>query len=75
MDNRGNQVTKRQYKLVAGFVGAASVLGAYLLQPGVITLFADPPLVGAIVGGVMAMLTFVANWLPSITGTTAGDNR
>ena len=57
-----------QLRVLAGVVTIGVALGAYVLQPPILALFASPELVAGIVGGLMVILNLLSNWLPSVTG-------
>lgn len=66
-------MSRTNWRLIAATVSISAALGAYVLQPENLTLFSNPKLVAFIVGGLMVVASFLSNWLPSMTGATAGE--
>lgn len=65
--NRGN------LRLLAGVSQLMGLLAVYALQPDVLSLWGNPKLVAAVIGGLVVVSKFLDNWLPSMTGSTAGE--
>lgn len=59
--------------MLAGAVTVGIAVGTYWLQPDNLALFANQRLAAAVIGTLLIVFNLVSNWLPSITGRTAGD--
>jgi hypothetical protein len=66
-------VNRSQLRLVAGVSQLAGLLAVYWIQPDQLALFENPKLVAAVVGMILIVSKFLDNWLPSMTGNTAGE--
>lgn len=66
-------MSRFQLRLVAGISQLCGLLAVYALQPDVVALFGNPKVAAAVIGGLLVVSKFLDNYLPSMTGNTAGE--
>lgn len=68
-------MSRTNLRLLAGAVTVLIAVGTYWLQPDNLALLANPRLAAAVIGTLLIVCNLVSNWLPSMTGSTAGEDR
>lgn len=66
-------MNRSQWRLVAGLSQLMGLVAVYWMQPDQLSLFAEPKVVSAVIGTLIIVSKFLDNWLPSMTGNTAGE--
>ena len=66
-------MTRTKWRFGAVIVACLSGGGAYWLQPNNLALLSNPDLSAALIGFMILILNILANYMPSISGKSAGD--
>lgn len=66
-------MSRTSLRVAAGLCGLALVMAQFLLQPDALAVWGNPKLAAVILGCASVGLGYLVNWLPSVTGATAGE--